>query len=501
MKLLVTHIIVLIVILHISQVRAQLVVSSGSSITVTSGTSLYVGTNLYIKSDVNGSGHLADQNLSGNTSITGDITIERYLTGDGWHNTSPPMANSNSSIFTGTDLIFYYDETIILNDWNFGWIWYDGPLSVMRGYDIFLPSTITTSYYSTTSNNLNTGSYSIDITRTNPANGEAENRKGWNFLGNPFPSPIDWLQESGWGKNDINDAKYIWNPDNNNYTIYLGGTNPTGINGATQYIPSNQGFWVQAIQNGSVQVNNTARVGVATATPGYYKSFDESEELRLIVSGNNYWDETLIRFIEGSTSNFDVNMDASKLLSKHDSVPQISSITGGVQLAINTLPEIRDGLDIPLNFSCATDGYYNIALPDNSAFTDQNSIYLLDKLDDKIIKLSHSIEYDFHHLHNNDENRFILFINPSDDIIHNHGLLDNFTISSHGNLVTIIRNTSELSHGKIHFYNLLGQNVYSSDLDTSPTKTIKLDLETGYYIASISIKNSIFNYKFCISQY
>ena len=477
---------------------AQLVISPGSSITITQGTLFFIGTNLYIKSDGSGSGHLADQNLSGNTTITGDITIDRYLSADGWHNTSSPVNNSTSSIFTGTDLIFYYDETIILNDWNFGWVWYDGPLSVMRGYDIFLPSTITTSYYSSSSGNLNSGTYSLDITRTDPANGEVENRKGWNLLGNPFPSPLDWLKETGWNKNDINDAKYIWNPDNSNYTIFLGGTAPTGINGATQYIPSNQGFWVQAMNNGSVQVDNTARVGVASSTPGFYKNSDQ--ELRLIASGNNYNDEALIRFIPVSSINFDLNMDASKLFTRNDSVPQLYTKTSGQLLAINTLPSIKDNLPVLLEFRVATAGIYMISISDHSTVTDFNTVYLLDKLEDKMINLSSSLEYRFHHNPSNENSRFVIYFNPSEDLIKSHGHTDDFSITTYKNTISIIRNSSEYGQGRLNIYNLHGQNVYSNSIENTPTTKINLPLSGGYYIASIIVNNSKFNYKILISQ-
>lgn len=483
------------------QVSAQLVISPESSITITDGTSLFIGTSLYIKSDVNGSGHLADQNLSGNTYISGDISIERYLTADGWHNVSAPLNNIISSAFTSTDLIFYYDETIILNDWNFGWVWYEGPLSLMRGYDIYLPSTSTTTYYAPSNNNLNTGTYSHNITRTNPSNGEVENRKGWNLLGNPYPSPVDWLEETGWDKTDINDAKYIWNPNNNNYTIFLGGASPTGINGATQYIPSNQGFWVQAVQNGSVQINNSARVGLAEGTPGYYKkSSADIPELRLLASGNGYTDETLIRFLPESTVNFDKNLDASKLFTVHDSVPQINTKISGELLAINTLPELVENLIVLLDFSCNTSGDYIIYLSNNSTIDSWNKIFLKDKTLGKVIDLTQEREYKFYHHTSNTKNRFSVLFNPSQNLLNNIQKEDSFTVTSIKNTVTVVRNSTEFDGGIINIYNLLGQKITTENLEPGTITNINLDAQSGYYIASIIINNQCFNYKIKIAQ-
>ncbi len=210
MKIFVTYISTVFLVLWVNVTCGQLVIGESSGITVTSGTSLYIGTDLYIKSDNSGTGHLADQNSSSDINITGSVTIERYLTQDGWHNISAPLDNLESDLITGTDLIFYYDETIIQNDWNFGWVMYDGPLDVMRGYDVFLPSTITANYFDNSSSHLNSGLYSIGVTKTDPANGEVESRKGWNLLGNPYVSPVDWLHPTAWDKSDINDAVYIW---------------------------------------------------------------------------------------------------------------------------------------------------------------------------------------------------------------------------------------------------------------------------------------------------
>lgn len=502
MKIINRHIILILVLLVCnSPSSGQLVLSPGSSITIKDGTSLYVGTNLYLKSDASGSGHLADQNATGNCTILGDKTVERYLTNTGWHNVSSPVNNANSSIFTGTDLIFYYDETIILNDWNFGWVWYDGSLIVMKGYDIFLPSTITTYYAATNVETLNTGSYAISITRTNVANGEAENKKGWNLIGNPYPSPVDWLMESGWDKSDINDAKYIWDPDNNNYTIFIGGSSPTGINGGTQYIPSNQGFWVQAIQNGIMIINNSARLGIMTATPDYYKDLNSTtQELRLIASGNGFTDETMIRFMEGTTSGVDINNDATKLFSTNDSVPQLYTMAKNTSMAINSHSEIVDGLAIDMNFLCKTAGQYSISIDESSTIDKVQNIYLKDLKEEKMICLSSDMVYSFYHHPSYISSRFVVYFNPSEEIIKNLGPQSYFNVVTYKNTLTITRNTSKHYNGEVRIYSILGQRLKSYPLSDDIKTIINVSLTEGYYIASIVADNLVLNSKIRITH-
>ena len=55
----------------------------------------------------------------------------------------------------------------------------------------------------------------------------------------------------------------------------------------------------------------------------------------------NRSDEVVIRFIEGTTDGFDLNLDASKLFSFNEDVPQLSIKSGKQVLAINTLPQIK----------------------------------------------------------------------------------------------------------------------------------------------------------------
>ncbi|HPI85400.1 MAG TPA: hypothetical protein PLR01_03440, partial [Bacteroidales bacterium] len=133
---------------------AQVSISPGTWITVKEGGSLYIGTDLHIKSTADSSGYFVDQTIDGDVTITGDITVDRYMAPDIWHNVASPVSNETSACFTGTDLVYWYDETQIWNDWNFGWVWYTGatggPLTVFRGYDVFFPDNPVTVNYSAT---------------------------------------------------------------------------------------------------------------------------------------------------------------------------------------------------------------------------------------------------------------------------------------------------------------------------------------------------------------
>jgi hypothetical protein len=466
----------------------QFTIKPGGFITVKEGGTMMIGTDLEIHSTASGSGYLVDNTVDGDITITGDILVERYLTDDMWHNIASPVSNETSSCYPGTDLVFYYDESIILNDWNFGWVMYSGPLDVFKGYDVIYmdssPTTVT--YQATGSENINTGSYSIGVTITDVAGGEIPSHKGWNLVGNPYPSPVDWLASSGWNKSDINDAKYIWDGTNDVYTIFIGGGAPVGLNGGTQFIPSNQGFWVQAVNNGNISINNAVRIGDITGTPDFYKDGDyDYPLLSLVSSGYGYEDEILIRFIEGTTPGFDLNWDAAKLFSMNDAVPQLSIQEQGSEFALNTYPEIIDDLGINLNFRCSESGYYDISINERTNLDQAIELYLKDEKENQVVDLSKLETYSFYHDPVNDKGRFKLWFNPNQDIKNNLDPVSYFKVHAYKNVITILKNTVKDVAGKVLVYNMLGEIVFFESINNSKTNSYSVELPTGYYIVSI----------------
>ena len=483
-----------------SFIMAQFTVAPGGYITIKEGSTLKIDMDLNIESIPGSSGYLVDQTVNGDVIITGNISVERYMTADVWHNAASPVSDENSNVYAGTDHVYYYNETIILNDWNFGWIWYSGPLTVFRGYDIyFIATAVTVNYTATGAQTLNTGSYNIGVTKTDPANPEIPAHKGWNLVGNPYPSPVDWLATSGWNKADINDAKYIWDGANDIYTIFIGGGAPIGINGGTRFIPSNQGFWVQAVQDGTFGISNAVRVGDITGTPDYYKIEPVDYPLvSLVASGNNKSDELIIRFIEGTTVGFDKNYDAAKLFSRNINIPQISIKTGNQILALNTLPQIEEDLEVLLNFQCGEAGYYSIKMTDRTNLDAFTTVYLKDDLEQKIVNLTELISYGFYHKPANDKSRFKVYFNPSGDIINNISLDSYFTVYAHKNIITILKNTVKHVSGEIYVYNMFGQPVCRKALSNDHKSSIQVNLPTGYYIASIITDQHVTNSKILI---
>lgn len=480
--------------------NAQMLISPGSALTIKNGSEIYIGTDLTLKSNSTGSGYFVDQTMNSGVEIAGNIMIERYISENGWHNISTPLANSNGTVFTGTDLVFYYDETLINNDWNFGWVWYNGNLSVMHGYDIYIPDeAITAQYLTTNPDQLNTGQYTVGVTLTNVANGEIASHKGWNLIGNPYPSPVDWLNQTAWNKSAINDAKYIWDPDGSVYTIYIGGGSPIGLNGGTQFIPSGQGFWVQAIQNGNISVNNSARVGLTPSTPDFYKTMEFDYPVIIFsAEGNGFKDETILRFIEGSTEEFDQNMDAFKLFSTNPEVPQIASKHADDYLAINSIGEINEGLTVPLYFKNRSDGIYTISITPSTSYSSQIPYYLKDSKEGTFNAIYKDSSYVFDYSVNDNNNRFSIVFSSNLTLI---PLAEaQFKVFTNGDRITIENLSGPNETAEYVIYNLAGQCISAGQLSQSSSTSLNTGLPAATYILEILSKDYNSKHKITIQH-
>ncbi|MBK7213170.1 MAG: hypothetical protein IPH88_07735 [Bacteroidales bacterium] len=115
-------------------------------------------------------------------------------------------------------------------------------------------------------------------------------RQGWNLVGNPFSSALDWNQMSTSG---VVGGVYVWN--GLGYVSYNGGVG--ALTGGI--IPSVNGFFVKA-GNALSSVTIPLAARVHSNIPFYKESF--TNLLSLKAEGNNYIDETFVNFNDAATA-------------------------------------------------------------------------------------------------------------------------------------------------------------------------------------------------------
>lgn len=428
--------------------------TSGTDVTIAAGATNYptVNTLAQCGSILTESGaSLLDNGLL----ITSSATVERAYSGNQWHLISSPVTGPVSGMFTG---LFLQTHDEVSNTYS-DVVAPDVPLTPGQGFALWNQNGNATAGY--------TGSLTWSATRalTRTAAGDT---RGWNLVGNPYPSSIDWEATSGWTKTNVAASTYRFDGGGSGNWAVWNGT--TGINGATQYIASGQGFFVSVNDDGSttgtLTFTNDVRVHDNTA---FFKE-EPADIVKLKVSGNNYYDETAVYFREEATVGFDNEMDARKLPGFEDSAPNIYSTTNE-GMAINVLPEVSS---VPMNVNVGLQtGTYTIETVSNGEF---NNLYLEDLSTGAITDLNTS-SYTFGYIPGI-ESRFVLHFNTL-GIEHSSGELYNIYSFNKAVYVAVPINTN----GTITVYDMMGQEVTKAPIN-STVNTITLE-RSAYYVVKV----------------
>ncbi len=277
----------------------------------------------------------------GDITNNGTITIKRSITDGEWHLVSSPISGATANIFLG-DYLRSWDEP--------GGQWTEvtdenTALSPAQGYLLWGVAKATTHTFTGTPN---TGEQSISLTT-----GGGGDQQGFNLVGNPYPSSIDWSV-----LDDTYGAVYYYDAANSHYDTW---NNGSGTNGGQQYLPPGQGFFVYTDgTETSFTVDNTARVHDNATS--FYKNApkDEANELRLVSSGaEGKTDETLIIFDETAQAGFEAQTDAWKMFSGTEGLGEIYTLPNEKALAIDRRP--LENI-IQLGFTAPSEGEYSLSL-------------------------------------------------------------------------------------------------------------------------------------------
>ncbi len=473
----------------------NLTVDNGGSIEVVSGGSLTVNGDLSVigtlelKTPTN-SGVAGSLITKGAVTVTGTMNVERFLSRIEWHFCGTPMeqntANTIDDILsqaggTNTNAFFYNEAVDIDPDPTSGdpanfdpTSWVSAlpsttQLIPQKGYMVYNNVYVTSIFTGTP----NTGDKTINLSwNSNDANSNYYD--GWNLVSNPYPSAIDWNNVRDAGLTNVNDAIYVWN--GTQYGTYIAGA---GLNGQTNEIPACQGFFVHTSgTTPSVSINNDDDRVHSSAI---FLKDAVADLLRLEITVNDLSDETIIRFDQQATSDFDGSFDAYKLPSLSADVPNIytQTETNNTPLSINTLSQITEGLIIPLVIK-APDG--NITITASELTIDNNvDIYLEDLHLSEIVNLRTNPQYNFNYVGGSVSDRFVVHFNPITTEINN---VSKNAVNIYSNEKDIYVNviSDELKNSKIEVYSILGQLLISEKVNNSGLHRINTNLLSGNYV-------------------
>ena len=306
-------------------------------------------------------------------SLTGKATIQHFTSGAyGYHHFSSPVSGatvnswSNAFPITGPDgapswlsnwgSLQYYDEaantTSLLDSGYYNYTALSNALTPGQGYTAWLNSLPTLPTFGTPNN----GSINIPVTHSTGTN----DPKGWNLVGNPYPSPISWTALKAKNSNLFGDAScYLWkasgNGTNGTWTTYDG---TVGVNGAGDVINSSLGFFVYVNNSGTLKFDNSVRTYSFTNPEIFGAKSNASTLLRLSIkdAAANTTDEAVAytSYREGFSRKMVQPAGATNATIAFD--------VKGAKAAINVLTAIDSKTELPVSLLTPKAGTYTLNL-------------------------------------------------------------------------------------------------------------------------------------------
>jgi hypothetical protein len=442
---------------------------------------------------------------SGAGQVIGNVTMQRYLpSGFGYKYFSSPFQSATVNEFaTEVDLAasfptFYkYDENNSYDSSGFtvyrsGWQNYvnpANPLVPLAGYAANFGPLVPPALVEMTGT-VNNGDVQVSLFNNN-----RKYTKGFNLVGNPYPSPIDW-DNAGWTKTEIDNAIYFFNAGNTDqYSgVYSSYVNGVSSGNADNIIASMQGFFVH-VSDGAFPVSATLGVSNTVRTtmlnPLFKRSYyDYRTVLRFSANfdtQNAISDAAVIYFDEYASGDFDIDFDALKLKNTDHQVPNIYSISPDLnQLSISGMQMPVDSLTIiPLGISTSIDGSVTFNAQDISELPSYIKLYLIDKQKNVYHDLRQNSEYRFIQKAGEDNNRLAIAFSLMDLYPPGTIIGDMFTISHSEDVVQINVDLPEGRNGNLLVTNMLGQILIRKDVAKKVTIELSPLEGTGIYLVTL----------------
>ncbi|MBU2949837.1 hypothetical protein KO493_03900 [Tamlana agarivorans] len=339
----------------------------------------------------------------------------------------------------------------------------------------------------------------------------------WNFIGNPYPSAIDFVAFQQANATVIDGAAYFWshttahhdshagneqsNFHQNDYaTFTIGSGGAAGASGIipNKYIPSGQGFFIPGLTNGTVTFTNAMRMADASSNAQFLKNLENKKianelENKLwlnLTTNQGIFSQILIAYVEGATSYDDgLSYDATRIVNQDFSAFLYSSIdTNNKKYVIQgkSVNGIHENEIIKLGYSTNVDAstIYKLELDHfQGDFLSKNKVYLKDHLLNTIHNLSDAA-YTFTSEIGEFNERFEVVFDKTLSATQIDSERTVQIMALDNNTIQFI--SSQYAINSIDIFNILGQNLYHLQ-GGGKSKTYKLPKLSSIFIAQIEL--------------
>jgi len=349
-------------------------------------------------------------------------TVTRYITGakENWHFLSSPVTEQTiggdwlpSGTYgngTGYDLYLWNEPTSC-------WIYKLNTTSTVNWNTVhpqsyFIPgrgylySVQAKNPVMSFSGTLTNGAVEYVLTS---ASADTTGLKGFNLVGNPYPSSIDWQASTGWSRSTLKASgsgydMWIWNQSANNYGVCnsYGGA---GTNDITRYIAPMQGFFVRAASAGNLGFSNSIRVH--DGANSWKSSVLNSDVISAVVQSGRDGTFDEVRLLFGYSAG---EIGAAKLFSPVATAPSLYLNSGNSNYTVRYLSDTIAYPTVPVNFKAGSNGAYTLSFTfDSGTF---KNIFLEDKQTKVILDLKSEPLYRFNASVGDQAGRFVLHFVP-----------------------------------------------------------------------------------------
>jgi hypothetical protein len=513
--------------------------ATAGTVIVGSGTTLTTGGNLIIKSNASGTARIG----ASSGTISGNVVVERYLpaTRRAYRFLAAPVTTTGGVYASwqesgtnatglgiqvsgiagaspgGVDATTGLDKTLTGSNSMFS---YDGSawvavtntkttqLTPGAGFRVLVRGDRTTDLYASS-----TPAATATTIKATGAVGQGTVTlsslvTGFNLLGNPYPSSIDW-NASGWGDarnlTNVYDAIYIYNPaltastSSMTYPTYLNGT---GTNGGSNIIRSGQAFFVEAAASASISFLEAYKS--TTVTGGFFRSATPEMMRITYMQNNEHLDDIVIRYNDDAQADFDSRFDARSMGGELNG---LASFKNADRLAIHTRPTAVGDDSVALSVRNTTTGNYQLKFSEMESFATSTNITLLDKFlnvqydvkQDSIVNFEITTD-----VNSKGDDRFWLFYNHKSTGINQQALTKN-KINVYPNPASSVINMSlkltanQKSTYTYNIYNQLGAMVQAGEVDFANGKQAQINIDAfspGVYFITASNGKDLQTIKF-----
>jgi len=345
-----------------------------------------------LESNANGTAMVVN---NGSNVVSGNVTVQRYISGDlnpnlGYRHFSSPISTGTvaslaTSAFTPVvnpayntlavpgqarpfPTVFGYDQSRIatatnsLPSFDKGWFSpsaLSDALTVGQGYAVNLSGDQTI----TQTGAPNNGTIVLNVSRNA---GPTAAESGLSLVGNPYPSPLDWSAVTEAARPGLDGVIYTFTSNNpadpyaGSYSFYN-----NGIGNMSPTLALGQGFFVRVTQgqtSATITLQNSQRPTAYTNTT-YRRTAAETRpvvHLTLKGAGNTLNDDAFVYFENGASEVFDPQYDAVKIPNTNGL--NLSTSVTGKQFSIDGRPELGAVQRvIPLAVGVPAPGSYALA--------------------------------------------------------------------------------------------------------------------------------------------